>query len=719
MPPPRSDQTCHQCRVRKVRCKGRGPGEPCADCDRLGFPCAFTTRGPSSLASDPPQQPARKRGPKACVQCREHKAKCSGELPSCSSCVERGSACEYRASSRTARATARRLPSRSVAAATATGQHETSSPDQSDLVPRHVEASPAGFASDKAASSTEQSWQYESPHASRIKAGEWLPLPPMKEQLQLVNDFFRHLYPQPVYSFLCEVAITQRCLDRTLDKPLLLGICASSAMYLNYVKYHPVFTQSWVKQAEEIIWDRISQPSIFLTQALMLVVCYRVQTGDFERAFMLASLTGRSATALRLQYERLDLSLLAQEIRRRLMWCIVLLDGHFSLGLREAEMCPLEAVYLDPPGSEEDFTADPDASSMPLDGVPEDGLLGYIVRNLAVRRDIMRLKRQLSLAAQPWPGLEAVVAGFEEKLDSMRPLPYSTAQLTRYAQSRWLVRYLSVQMAWHQCHCDLYRHFLPGYAEAAPEVVLSALSTQYLEQAARACHEHAHANLTILRDLAATATDSFVGDFDLAVCAYHAARLVLHMSRRSQYQAFALPPDQASSMAQTVHDLLPRLAPGSRLVEKMGSSLEAIIRAHGANQGEPSGASSESEERESNTQSRGAPLFAMAAKQHQNLGVHSILRQTRFMDDSHRASDEPRGQQPSRSSTMLRASSGGGDSTVAASFDPSLLGGPLDVELPCQLSADSLNLGFDEAWTWNQFFPTGGYPSANADGDFF
>lgn len=75
-------------------------------------------------------------------------------------------------------------------------------------------------------------------------------VPPTREQLRLVNDFFRHVYPMPVYAFLNKLSITQRCIDSTLDETLLLALLSSSALHLKYTKYFPVLTDTWVQKVE-------------------------------------------------------------------------------------------------------------------------------------------------------------------------------------------------------------------------------------------------------------------------------------------------------------------------------------------------------------------------------------------------------------------------------------------------------------------------------------
>ena len=97
-------------------------------------------------------------------------------------------------------------------------------------------------------------------------------LPSVGEQLQLVNDYFRHVYPMPPSSFLHEVSVTHRCLTGSLEHSLLRALCSVSALFLGYTKYYPAQTAIWIQEAEGAIWGDIERPTVFKTQALLLIV---------------------------------------------------------------------------------------------------------------------------------------------------------------------------------------------------------------------------------------------------------------------------------------------------------------------------------------------------------------------------------------------------------------------------------------------------------------
>ncbi|KAK7418719.1 hypothetical protein QQX98_003737 [Neonectria punicea] len=189
MPPPKSNNMCAQCRGRNVRCDGSP--NPCSNCHRLNFTCSFLA-SPATTASS---RPERRRGPRACVQCRSPKSRCSGDLPSCAACRSRAGECVYPDLKRSAR-----LVNRSPSASVSPAAQQT---PPSEPLAEHgpVVVSPGVSWTGSVSTSS-----FTDPHRS-------LPLPPIRDQLHLINDFFRHVHPLPLYGFLNEVPVTQRCLS--------------------------------------------------------------------------------------------------------------------------------------------------------------------------------------------------------------------------------------------------------------------------------------------------------------------------------------------------------------------------------------------------------------------------------------------------------------------------------------------------------------------------
>ncbi|KAI0482845.1 hypothetical protein GGR56DRAFT_621837 [Xylariaceae sp. FL0804] len=511
-------QTCHQCRVRKVRCDG-GPSA-CANCERLKFACSFARPRPRpGPEAEPPASspggreepsssdlvdPGRRRATRACAECRVQKTKCSGEAPSCASCVRRGRPCAYPESKRPLRIAATKP-------ANDEGEQSSSSPSLGGR-----RSSVPVLPPDTAETCASVVCSLPSHTVESVACGG---LPTIDQTLSLLRGFFRHIYPLVTYSFLHEPSVTQRCLQGTLEEALAYTICSIAAMRLRQGDFSPQVTDQWVERAEARIWEQIEHPTIFRLQALVLAIHYRMLTGRFQRAFMLSSLAARSASALRLNYEREDLSFLAQEIRRRLMWTLMYLDCYFSFGLPEFELCPYEVIYLSLPAREEDFNDETAELGEPHLGSRgrsvESGLYAFDIRIMTVRRDIMRLKRQVALSEQPMPQLAGLVEDFRKILLQIRSETpgsrlHALGEMEKVYASRWRQRYLIAHLSWHQCNCDLYRLFLRGYQEAAPEVVLQAVDLTYTSTAASLCLEHATAIIQIIYDFDRRSSDDDV-----------------------------------------------------------------------------------------------------------------------------------------------------------------------------------------------------------------
>ncbi|KAH7018395.1 fungal-specific transcription factor domain-containing protein [Microdochium trichocladiopsis] len=498
----RKRPTCSQCRIRKVRCDGQQ--HICGNCQRLRFECSFQQNSNPSRSEYVLKVPEARRRMQACIPCHDKKTRCLGELPSCTNCMRKGRNCVY-PSTKKGPASAR---SRDVA-------------EQPSALAKDSRSPSARLAPDTAPASLNQN--DTSPGQDVITL--------------LVENYFRELYPLPSFSFLHKPTVIQRCEDGTINEQLKLAICAITALQLQLSAYpHDV----WAQKAEHTILQQIGQPSIFQLQSLFLIVRYRIESGGFPKAFMLAGLAARIAVALRLNYERRDLSYVAQEARRRLYWSLYLLDDYFCVGLREFELCPEETIHLQLPCTEEVFEAGGHTLTGPLQPDPSrvgepTGLHASYLRVTSARRANMRFIRRLGLGEESPATLRTSIATLEQNLSlihaGMGELgTYSVSTLTA---TKWPAEYLMLHVSWHQCHCDLYRSFIDSYSEAAPVAVLEGLHPQDRAAVQRKCVEHAEAIIDILSDFAQHGHSQCQLERDIAVCAFEAARIVMFDCRRT------------------------------------------------------------------------------------------------------------------------------------------------------------------------------------------
>ncbi|OJJ49315.1 hypothetical protein ASPZODRAFT_14035 [Penicilliopsis zonata CBS 506.65] len=564
---------CLQCRSRKVLCDRR-PGR-CANCERLHHRCSFET------AADETQDrpPERRRGVRACVACQHNKERCSGESPDCRSCRQRGRLCRY----------PERRPARQSPPVSGGGSYRT----------------------------------------IKQLAGRSLTLTRV-DLLSLLDHYFLHLYPLPSYSFLHEASVRRMVATEAIIEPsLVLAMAAVAGLLCRSSPLAVDERTRCVEHAEQRLWAHLDTPSFFRLQALLLLVQYHAQVGNFARAFMMIAVVSRMAAALRLTYEQPDLDPIVQEMRRRALWTVVLLDGHFSAGLPGYDTIHLDAIYVQFPSTEEVF-ARGKASGNPT--WPHPSLLALILSLSRTRRDIMRFTRQLVLVEEPWPQLHAVVGEFQNTLAQLQT-DMTAAGSSRLPppSERWFVRHLDIHLAWHHAHCDLYRLFLRGCADAAPEVVLDALEPSLVAHAHQTCDEHSAWMATALAGLSSSAAGSDrVLPLGAAVCAFQAARLVLFLP------TFQAPgyhnrcrADEALRRAKSFLSFLQVSFGASAPTRDMVSHLERLVALYDVDNPSVDPDMPQSSSSSSSSSSN------LATERHGRLAIHSLIHQAKFVDDSH------------------------------------------------------------------------------------
>ncbi|KAI1333861.1 fungal-specific transcription factor domain-containing protein [Xylariaceae sp. FL0016] len=593
--------TCSQCRVRKVRCDGREG--LCNNCDRLGFECSFQHVPGRAPGQYNVRLPERRRRMQACIPCHAKKTRCLGELPRCSNCVRKSRSCVYPAATR--KQTGHGQSSRHGTAQAGT---RSSSRDQYDI--DEVE--------------TVESTSLD----SEIVA-------------ELVEDYFRHLYPLPSFAFLHQPTVIQRCRDQTINEPLKLAICAITALQLQRAT---LCHDLWVQQAEQSILSQIGRPSIFHLQALLLIIRYRIESGEFPTAFMLAALAARTAVALRLNYERSELAPVAQEARRRLFWSLYLLDDFFCVGLREFELCPEETIHLQLPCGEDVFAAGEYCPTgllrPPFTGPENVTTIGMIIRLTSARRKIMRLNRRVGLGEESASTIGDSIRRFERELAALRSSlgpgdQYSAANL---ASCKWQAQYMMLHTSYHQCHCDLYRMLLNGYSEAAPSAVFAGIPRRDRISMQQRCLEHAGDTIRILSDFSDHGDGTIILERDTAVCAFESARLVMFGAR---IPGAASPLEIAIHKAKMCLNIITKFFPYSASTRPLHKDLDRLLQSYSVRLALQSQEPLATEPDPPSP--RLSPKVSQYASSRQRLSVQSLLLQSDFVDDSHEiAAPSPR-----------------------------------------------------------------------------
>ena len=422
---------------------------------------------------------------------------------------------------------------------------------------------------------------------------------------------------------------------------MLLALCAVTALHLDPgLPARDGTGVQWAEDAEQLIWQQLDSPSIPRLQALLLCINYRMESTSFQRAFMLAGIAARAATAMRFNHERSDLDLVSTEVRRRIVWSLKVMESYFSIGLPEFELMPYETIYLEMPCREDEFnhTIAPQAAaqSSNFQDLGEENAFQFCVRLATIRRDIMKLTRSLALYDQPFPPLAKLMQSLDRELSDIRSqMPgssdMSSIELFRAVRTRWLSRHIMMHLSWHQCWTDLHRLLLPQYPDAAPLVALHGLDASYVRSAEHICLHHALAIVQILSDLNQQCTFPHRLEFDSAICGYHATRLLLFISRSGA--SLGRPtPEFAASRAELCLAAIKRFYRPSALVKPIVEDMERMIKTFSPHRDSPS----EVPLPELGTDRRDPALrLSGPARARQGLEIHSLLRRSGFFDDSY------------------------------------------------------------------------------------
>ncbi|KAL6412460.1 hypothetical protein AUP68_03663 [Ilyonectria robusta] len=323
-PPPQQRSACRQCRARKVKCDRSGPC--CGACTRLKLACSFSP-GAQDQDDIVPRDSTlteagmkRRRTRQACRQCRVLKIKCSGENP-CSRCRSRSQRCIHVDSS----SSSRQLDLPVVQQA-----WSCSTPDSN---------SQSNTISPSADISTMQ--------ADKVTTRKY------------IEAYFDRSNPMSCI-FLHRPSILADWSQEKIDPVLLKALCALGLMLLcngmdSNVNDSLSLARNWLADVQQCLLAKVGRMTIVQLQALILIVRYRLESGDTAEAWALLPLAARLAFTLRLNYELTSMQPIGQESRRRMVWAIWLIDRQFSDGIQDLAVFPTERVHIRLPCDDHSF----------------------------------------------------------------------------------------------------------------------------------------------------------------------------------------------------------------------------------------------------------------------------------------------------------------------------------------------------------------------------
>ncbi|KAH6643185.1 hypothetical protein C7974DRAFT_118693 [Boeremia exigua] len=500
----RSPNTCAECRARKVKCDDNRNGDRgrCGGCERLKLDCSFGRVDPEVDGVAQPDRRLESRKKKtACMSCRSLKAKCDGEVPSCMRCLRKRRTCQY--------------PS--------TGSNE----NEVDV-------------------RVTNSQMQEAQITTTVPASLEPVLPSLENSfvLRMIEAFFQHIHPIPVYSYLHKASLVQRFERGLLDQALLLALAGTTCELLDMGADLKAQSSEWMTYVERSVMKEFCRPSVIRIQVLVMLIKHCMRQGRLSNAFMLHAVAARGAFALGLNYEAPKLGFLARESRRRLMWSLYIIDTRLAGGMSDFTLYSASSMRIQLPCHERNFEFDLQQDVEGLEPVPgvalsdSVGSLAIYIRLMWFRHRILQTTKEAVLNSRV--SIDHLTASIEQLGNEMRrfetslpqSLQYSRKSLQLRAYSTRLGPYLLIHVWLRQCHCDLYRIALTGLKEALPAVRVQQVDPVIVESWRRRCFDNAMALASVFSHFATLKNGCPVVEHDIIACAYQCARLLLHSTSR-------------------------------------------------------------------------------------------------------------------------------------------------------------------------------------------
>ncbi|OAK99950.1 hypothetical protein IQ06DRAFT_153009 [Phaeosphaeriaceae sp. SRC1lsM3a] len=497
----RSANTCAECRTRKVRCDGRR--DTCSPCERLRLSCSFE-RGTDPVQATPDLEVilASRRARVACGACQASKIKCSGEHPQCRRCCIKNFNCVYATPRRSStRPPNVKITTTSPATVPAAGRLASPSASLVQTLP-HLRA-PSGTS-------------YAHPPSSvgiPAAVSTISPLLDVPMVTRLLEAFFQHIQPMPVYSLFHKASVMHRFEAGILHPGLMLALIGTTCEILDVGPSVQGRGSDCLARAEAMVMEDVKSPLAVKIQILVCVIQAHCRQMRMAAAFMLLAVASRAAYALKLNHEAPNISFLEGESRRRLMWSLFMIDMTLAGGIRDFTMCHADTIHVQLPCEEHNFEFDiPQTTDQLLparNGASADsiGALAIFVRLRWFRHRILHMTKEtitsqdntvLQLPAK----IDTLAAELTQLETNLAPrLQFSKRNLQLQAYSPKLSSYILIHVWLKQCYCDLYRIILVGLKEALRDDQLQCLELHVISKYRWKCFESARDLSDVLRNV--------------------------------------------------------------------------------------------------------------------------------------------------------------------------------------------------------------------------
>ncbi|KAJ5856030.1 uncharacterized protein N7529_009974 [Penicillium soppii] len=170
-----------------------------------------------------------------------------------------------------------------------------------------------------------------------------------------VDAYFEHIAPLCENGFIHRAIFLRAWTSGTVDPALLKAVCSASAAFMCTEPCTIEFREKWRTEAEAYVWSNIGRPSMAVLQVLVVVISQNCALSRFLALQPMLGIAAKMAYMLRLNHENPQLSSIAREIRRRVMWSIFILDKRLAAGQPDLISCPKELMHIQLPSNERNF----------------------------------------------------------------------------------------------------------------------------------------------------------------------------------------------------------------------------------------------------------------------------------------------------------------------------------------------------------------------------
>ena len=358
-----------------------------------------------------------------------------------------------------------------------------------------------------------------------------------------IEAYFKFVYPNSVNAIIHRAELRKSVQEYGLDQPLIKAIAACSYRFLDVADpLHPdggVTPSIWSSEVRQYLGDTMGQISETRLTTLLILWQHESNSGRHSTCWMLSAMAVRAAFALRCNVEghKEGIPWIAEEARRRLMWCAFKADMFASAGIDEYTLIPPGTMRCLLPTDNHSFARGMATKGVKVEdaeqGIPlqqgQDGLLSRQVRLSWIRATMLKYVKNLSRypvpAWQPDSIFHQVIAKLQIWRETLpADLELDAANLFLWQGSDELNQLLALHMWYDQIYCDLCRLALPGFVESAPAQYLAMAPPAWIAQTQLTCYEHALSQTRHFALVEAEFPDLVLSDMCFATFAYESMR---------------------------------------------------------------------------------------------------------------------------------------------------------------------------------------------------